>query len=179
MQCSGIVTVKCYMHYAWANWNLNIIQPNISTIKFNLKDKRHIVSSSQDGKVIVWDAYTTNKEVKTLLLWFKVFKNLNLACHNNADNMGDGLCLCSKRFIFLIKLRANIKRISIFTFFIFNYFDYFQKIERKKFGSVRFYIRFISPINFLARLGNISTVLQSYSVSVWNLKKILPKEDFC
>lgn len=26
------------------------------------QDKRHIVSSSQDGKVIVWDAYTTNKE---------------------------------------------------------------------------------------------------------------------
>ena len=26
------------------------------------QDKRHIVSSSQDGKVIVWDAFTTNKE---------------------------------------------------------------------------------------------------------------------
>ncbi|XP_016101000.1 guanine nucleotide-binding protein subunit beta-5-like [Sinocyclocheilus grahami] len=26
------------------------------------KDKRRIVSSSQDGKVIVWDAFTTNKE---------------------------------------------------------------------------------------------------------------------
>uniref|UniRef100_A0A8C1VC88 Guanine nucleotide binding protein (G protein), beta 5b n=1 Tax=Cyprinus carpio TaxID=7962 RepID=A0A8C1VC88_CYPCA len=26
------------------------------------RDKRRIVSSSQDGKVIVWDAYTTNKE---------------------------------------------------------------------------------------------------------------------
>lgn len=25
-------------------------------------DKRHIVSSSQDGKMIVWDAFTTNKE---------------------------------------------------------------------------------------------------------------------
>ncbi|XP_017776830.1 PREDICTED: guanine nucleotide-binding protein subunit beta-5-like [Nicrophorus vespilloides] len=25
-------------------------------------DKRHIVSSSQDGKMIIWDAYTTNKE---------------------------------------------------------------------------------------------------------------------
>uniref|UniRef100_A0A9J7Y829 Guanine nucleotide binding protein (G protein), beta 5a n=1 Tax=Cyprinus carpio carpio TaxID=630221 RepID=A0A9J7Y829_CYPCA len=25
------------------------------------KDKRRIVSSSQDGKVIVWDAFTTNK----------------------------------------------------------------------------------------------------------------------
>lgn len=25
-------------------------------------DKRHIVSSSQDGKLIVWDAFTTNKE---------------------------------------------------------------------------------------------------------------------
>jgi WD40 repeat protein len=24
-------------------------------------DKRHIVSASQDGKLIVWDAYTTNK----------------------------------------------------------------------------------------------------------------------
>ncbi|XP_014672249.1 PREDICTED: guanine nucleotide-binding protein subunit beta-5-like [Priapulus caudatus] len=26
------------------------------------QDKRHIVSSSQDGKMIVWDAFTTNKE---------------------------------------------------------------------------------------------------------------------
>ena len=25
-------------------------------------DKRHLVSSSQDGKIIVWDAFTTNKE---------------------------------------------------------------------------------------------------------------------
>lgn len=25
-------------------------------------DKRHVVSSSQDGKIIVWDAFTTNKE---------------------------------------------------------------------------------------------------------------------
>ncbi len=25
-------------------------------------DRRHIVSSSQDGKIIVWDAFTTNKE---------------------------------------------------------------------------------------------------------------------
>ncbi|CAG2058858.1 unnamed protein product [Timema podura] len=25
-------------------------------------DKRHIVSSSQDGKMIIWDAFTTNKE---------------------------------------------------------------------------------------------------------------------
>ena len=25
-------------------------------------DKRHLVSSSQDGKLIVWDAFTTNKE---------------------------------------------------------------------------------------------------------------------
>ena len=24
-------------------------------------DKRHIVSSSQDGKLIIWDAFTTNK----------------------------------------------------------------------------------------------------------------------
>lgn len=26
-------------------------------------DKRHMVSTSQDGKLIVWDAFTTNKEV--------------------------------------------------------------------------------------------------------------------
>lgn len=25
-------------------------------------DKRHIVSSSQDGKLLIWDAFTTNKE---------------------------------------------------------------------------------------------------------------------
>lgn len=25
-------------------------------------DKRHIVSSSQDGKLIIWDAFTANKE---------------------------------------------------------------------------------------------------------------------
>ena len=24
-------------------------------------DKRHIVSSSQDGKMLIWDAFTTNK----------------------------------------------------------------------------------------------------------------------
>uniref|UniRef100_A0A8B9S647 G protein subunit beta 5 n=1 Tax=Apteryx owenii TaxID=8824 RepID=A0A8B9S647_APTOW len=30
------------------------------------KDKRRIVSSSQDGKVIVWDSFTTNKVGKTL-----------------------------------------------------------------------------------------------------------------
>lgn len=27
-------------------------------------DKRHMVSTSQDGKLIVWDAFTTNKEVR-------------------------------------------------------------------------------------------------------------------
>ena len=26
-------------------------------------DKRHLVSSSQDGKMIVWDCYTTNKVI--------------------------------------------------------------------------------------------------------------------
>jgi WD40 repeat protein len=26
-------------------------------------DKRHMVSSSQDGKLIVWDAFSANKEV--------------------------------------------------------------------------------------------------------------------
>jgi guanine nucleotide-binding protein subunit beta-5 len=31
-------------------------------------DKRHMVSTSQDGKLIVWDAFTTNKEVSSLLL---------------------------------------------------------------------------------------------------------------
>uniref|UniRef100_A0A3Q3DLW6 Guanine nucleotide binding protein (G protein), beta 5a n=1 Tax=Hippocampus comes TaxID=109280 RepID=A0A3Q3DLW6_HIPCM len=32
------------------------------------KDKRRIVSSSQDGKVIVWDAFTTNKVTTHLFL---------------------------------------------------------------------------------------------------------------
>ena len=27
-------------------------------------DKRHMVSTSQDGKLILWDAFTTNKEVR-------------------------------------------------------------------------------------------------------------------
>ncbi len=31
-------------------------------------DKRHMVSTSQDGKLIVWDAFTTNKEV--CIIWF-------------------------------------------------------------------------------------------------------------
>jgi len=33
-------------------------------------DKRHMVSTSQDGKLIVWDAFTTNKEV-CLLKYFQ------------------------------------------------------------------------------------------------------------
>lgn len=34
-------------------------------------DKRHIVSSSQDGKMIIWDAFTTNKVgvPKSSLVW--------------------------------------------------------------------------------------------------------------
>jgi len=31
-------------------------------------DKRHIASTSQDGKLIVWDAFTTNKEVCIIML---------------------------------------------------------------------------------------------------------------
>ncbi|MEQ2266195.1 Guanine nucleotide-binding protein subunit beta-5a [Xenotaenia resolanae] len=39
------------------------------------KDKRRIVSSSQDGKVIVWDAFTTNKVIRFLpfIKFFKLF----------------------------------------------------------------------------------------------------------
>lgn len=35
-------------------------------------DRRHLVSASQDGKLIIWDAYTTNKvrapELYTLII---------------------------------------------------------------------------------------------------------------
>jgi guanine nucleotide-binding protein subunit beta-5 len=33
-------------------------------------DKRHMVSSSQDGKVIVWDAFGANKEVNYVSFFF-------------------------------------------------------------------------------------------------------------
>jgi guanine nucleotide-binding protein subunit beta-5 len=34
-------------------------------------DKRHMVSTSQDGKLIIWDAFTTNKEVCIAFLNFE------------------------------------------------------------------------------------------------------------
>jgi len=37
-------------------------QGKVLCMDWCVKDKRHVVSSSQDGKMIVWDGYTTNKE---------------------------------------------------------------------------------------------------------------------
>lgn len=59
-------------------------------------DKRHMVSTSQDGKLIVWDAFTTNKEVKIsiqfhFLSLFSIF--FRSACNHDANNMGSCLCL--------------------------------------------------------------------------------------
>jgi guanine nucleotide-binding protein subunit beta-5 len=36
-------------------------------------DKKHLVSSSQDGKLIVWDAFTTNKEVCLIIKTNQIF----------------------------------------------------------------------------------------------------------
>jgi WD40 repeat protein len=36
-------------------------QGKVLCLDWSAADKRHIVSSSQDGKMIIWDAFTTNK----------------------------------------------------------------------------------------------------------------------
>uniref|UniRef100_A0AAZ3QW50 Uncharacterized protein n=1 Tax=Oncorhynchus tshawytscha TaxID=74940 RepID=A0AAZ3QW50_ONCTS len=59
------------------------------------KDKRRIVSSSQDGKVIVWDAFTTNKILTssgdgTCALWDVESGQLLQSFHGHA---ADVLCL--------------------------------------------------------------------------------------
>ena len=59
-------------------------------------DKRHMVSTSQDGKLIIWDAFTTNKEVCIDLKISKKFNSL-IACNYYADNLGFGLCLFTDR----------------------------------------------------------------------------------
>ena len=59
------------------------------------QDKRHIVSSSQDGKVIVWDGFTTNKEHALTMptTWVSQFCQLfglPMSCE------GDGLRFCAQ-----------------------------------------------------------------------------------
>ncbi len=58
-------------------------------------DKRHMVSTSQDGKLIVWDAFTTNKEVCIALKISKkkIIFDILTACNYHADNLGFSLCL--------------------------------------------------------------------------------------
>ena len=70
-------------------------------------DSRHIVSASQDGKLIVWDAYTTNKGksgmfffvfflFSCLLLTF--FLLLSCSARNSIDIiMGNDVCICTVR----------------------------------------------------------------------------------
>lgn len=48
-------------------------------------DKRHLVSSSQDGKVIVWDGFTTNKVafdniLHIVFMVLSLFRNMPLIC---------------------------------------------------------------------------------------------------
>ena len=59
-----------------------------------------MVSSSQDGKVIVWDAFSANKEVGLLLnelsSWFFLFEFFFNSVYNcNANNMDINLCVFS------------------------------------------------------------------------------------
>lgn len=46
-------------------------QGKVLCLDWSNADKRHVVSSSQDGKMIIWDAFTTNK-VRTYL-YFRFF----------------------------------------------------------------------------------------------------------
>ena len=59
-------------------------------------DKRHMVSTSQDGKLIVWDAFTTNKEVSSFVLESNIpIESIrsSLACDHDANYLGLGMCL--------------------------------------------------------------------------------------
>ena len=49
-------------------------------------DKRHMVSTSQDGKLIVWDAFTTNKEVCSCEYLINIFlarSSMQLLCRQH------------------------------------------------------------------------------------------------
>lgn len=55
-----------------------------------------MVSTSQDGKLIVWDAFTTNKEVSSRVLETDMLIESirsSLACHYDANYLGLGVCL--------------------------------------------------------------------------------------
>lgn len=83
-------------------------------------DKRHMVTSSQDGKVIVWDAFTTNKEVRM----FQISNNNNkmnfiilfshiTAYDYNANNLDISMRL------FAIEYGCCLRVFRIFVFFLF------------------------------------------------------------
>lgn len=75
-------------------------------------DKRHIVSSSQDGKLIIWDAFSTNKVRRTAIIIERGSTSHVLGtCTDYARNVGDELLVfdfgkcCGLR---VTKLASNI-----------------------------------------------------------------------
>ena len=78
-------------------------------------DKRHMVSTSQDGKLIVWDAFTINKEVCTAVfkITLMIIFNFLQACDYYANNLGFSLCLfpncnhCCMRVNYIRKKNSN------------------------------------------------------------------------
>lgn len=82
-------------------------------------DDRHLVSSSQDGRVIVWDAFTANKVnfISSLVIyWFRTlqlflfYNRQTQGTHDyHAHYLGNGLCLCSVR-------NSHRQRVSVLIF---------------------------------------------------------------
>ena len=61
-------------------------------------DSRNLVSASQDGKLIVWDSYSTNK-VSSLLPQASAHCDCVGARYPTALVLGDDLCLRSLRWL--------------------------------------------------------------------------------
>lgn len=53
-------------------------QGKVLCLDWSSADKRHIVSSSQDGKMIIWDAFTTNKVCEEIKVLSPVLSNQRL-----------------------------------------------------------------------------------------------------
>ena len=73
-------------------------QGKVLCLDWSSADKRHVVSSSQDGKMIIWDAFTTNKVPTTTLASQTVtFKRslLTGTRHQHAYHLGHGVRVCS------------------------------------------------------------------------------------
>ena len=58
-------------------------------------DSRNLVSASQDGKLIVWDSYSTNKVRRTVSSTeVEIFIKLRAGSrHSITEFLGDDLCL--------------------------------------------------------------------------------------